>query len=716
MLGVAGAAALSISVATQAQAIDDRPILYVMLKSLESGFKSYNDDLVAALESKLAAIRARYESQRAEIAAEIGVLEAERERRVSAFTAERDALSERIEALGEQISLRDGRISERRRINGRHADDPKVKSLTDALAAEGARLAALESEYRAELEATRKARAVLTRQFEEYTSAGDPLALEIRSLEEEWQRFAEGERRELKNLADSYAEEYAAYNDWLESERAALGELGQALAGAVETDREQRARHARLEVELRALIDRYNALVEQHNAAGADDPGRDDRAARFAEMEKRIAVLQSDLVRARETVVEINEKFRAKKTEYDDRYAVFVDEKRAREARLAAELARINAARAAVEKDIDARRDKVEAQIRALESQISAELEGARSDLETRSRHLVAGFGRDYEGLDDAIARFLEKGDDRLLYTEQGAPRFDLSSPKTAAIYRSVERMLADRRRIDARIVALDSTESPSKPAAGGAAPASAALERERAALGSERQQLLEAHASFAREHQSRLAALEQRLDALDARVGMDRARLEELYSLRADTTRSEFQLVQQALVAAIRGQSRTHADPGEHAKLVEALREKSSDVAVSGDASMAEPHALLGHIASGLPAGVGEHAGWTSFTGGHVAGDRTLTSDEKTMVASAWLARYRRQPRFATIAEALERTGAVANAEQALATLFIDGVVNHTTIDELRLEDGRVGIRVGVLGRAYELREDGSLARLPDG
>ena len=113
---------------------------------------------------------------------------------------------------------------------------------------------------------------------------------------------------------------------------------------------------------------------------------------------------------------------------------------------------------------------------------------------------------------------------------------------------------------------------------------------------------------------------------------------------------------------------------------------------------------------------GVGEHAGWTSFTGGVVTGDRPVTGEEKTMVASSWLARFRRQPRFASIAEALERTGAVASAEQALATLFIDGVVNHTTIDELRLEDDRVGIRIGVLGRAYELREDGSLARLSDG
>jgi len=715
MLGVIGAAALSVSFGAPAQDIDNRPIYYVMLKSLESGFKTYNEELVSTLEARIADLRSHYESARDAITMAFAELETAHQQRVSAFTSERDALNERIRALNEQIALRDGRASEARRINGRFADDPQVKTLTDGLATEHTRLAGLEEEYRSDVEATRQARAALTRQFEEFTRAGDPLALEIRLLEREWQRFAEGERSKLKNLADSYAEDYAAYNDWLNGERAALEELGADLAGAVDTDREQRELHARLEAELRDLIDQYNALVEVHNAAGSDDPGRDERAARFAAMEERIGVLQSDLAHARETVLDVGEVFRSKKREYDDRYEHFVGEKRQKEARLAGDLAEINDARAAVEADIDARRHKVDTQIKALEAQISSELEGARRNLEMLARRLRKSFGRDHEGLDVAIHQFLENGDDMLLYNAVGAPRFDLSRPKTAAVYRSVERILADRRRLDARIVALEGDESTSQQALGDGARRKTALEGKRAALGAERQQLLEAHASFAREHQARVAALQRREADLEKRFVDERTRLEEVFSLRADATRSEFQLVQQVLVAVIRGRSRLQVNPGEHTRALNALRERAVRLDATSEASVVNPHALLASIAAGLPADAGTHPGWQPFTRDAVVASRTLTGKDKARVASAWLARYRRDPRYTAIAGSLDDTGAVASGDEALAILFIDGVFNHMTLEEQRLEGDGVGIRVGVLGRHYLLEANGSLERLPD-
>lgn len=721
VLGVAGAAALTVSFVCSAQEIDNRPIYYVMLKSLESGFKTYNDELVSELEARLAEIRAEYASERGEIAAAVDKLEAEREQRVSVFSAERDVLNERIEDLDRQIGLHGGRASESRRIDGRYLNDHQVKSLMDGVARERAALAALAERYRTELEAARRARAELTQRFEEYMSAGDPLALEIRSLEQDWQRFSENERNKLKKLADTYADDYAAYNDWLENEKQLLDELGAALSGAVETDREQRALHARLEAELRDRIEKYNALVEVHNAAGSEDPGRDERAALFAAMEKEIGTIQADLARARETVVKVDEKFRVMNREYADRYEEFLREKRDRESRLAGNLAEINAARVAVEADIEARRQKVDAQITALEAQISSELEGARESFERHTRLLARSFGSDHEGLDTAIGRFLDDGDDGLLYDADGAPRFDLSRAEVASVYASVERMLADRRRIDARIVALDKSQGASQQTSGDASPPLAALERERAALGAERQQLLEAHASFAREHQSRSVELERRLDELDARLAGTRAQLEELFTLRAEATRSEFQLVQKVLVTAIRGHSSGGAEPGEHTKLLNALREKSNRekshrMDASPGASMNNPHALLDHIGSRLPTDVGEHSGWSAFTRDAVVGSRILDADEKAALAAAWLSRYRRQPRFASVAEALDRTGAVASGDEALSTLFLDGVIDHTTIDEQRLDNDRVGIRVGILGRVYQLEANGSLGTLPNG
>lgn len=718
ILGVTGVAAFTVSLACPAQAVDNRPTYYLMLKSLEDGFKAYNDDLASALEARIARIRADFAPERREIAQQIEQLEAERTRRTSEFNTRRDALNERIDAINTQIALRDGRAKEERRIekrhSARHADDPEIKALMERVAAELAEIDTVRRTYLTQLATTRKARADLTRQFEEYMSAGDPLALEIRSLEQHLQRFAEGERRKLKKLADAYAVDYAAYNEWLESARVALDAAGAAVAQAVETDREQRAMHAQAEAELRELIGEYNALVEVHNKAPADDPSRDERALKFSALEERIAELQSKLAQARQLVVEANEAFVTSKHEYDERYSRFAREKREKEAALAGALAEINAERVAVEADIDARRQKVDAQIKALEAQISNELGEARGNLETLSRRLVEDFGRDHEGLDVAIKRVIEENDEDLLYSAAGAPRFDLSRPKTASVYRAVERVLADRRRIDARIVALEERARGTRQPTNGKKPEPAAPERERAALSTERQQLLEAHATFAREQQAKAAALDRRRRELDARVSEEIALSKELFSARAELTRLEFEAVQQVLVAAIRGLPGPTFEPGDHARLLSALDEKAGRVRGPVDPSLRAPHALLDSIAIELPAGNDTHGGWQPFSARKITDSTTLTGKEKAAVASAWLARFRRQRQFQEVAAELDASGAVMDGTETLSNLFLAGVLQHAHVVEQRLVGGGVGIQVGVLGRAYQLDANGALERLP--
>ena len=60
-----------------------------------------------------------------------------------------------------------------------------------SLAGQLAKLETIRKHYVEQLAATERARGALTRQFEEYMSAGNPLALEISALDEEWRRFAE---------------------------------------------------------------------------------------------------------------------------------------------------------------------------------------------------------------------------------------------------------------------------------------------------------------------------------------------------------------------------------------------------------------------------------------------------------------------------------------------------------------------------------------------
>lgn len=720
LLGAIGFAAFAVTFASVAQEIDNRPIYYVMLKSLEDEFQAYTKALADDLDARDARLQSDYGSQRNIIEEALRTLEAERERRESEFNSSRAVLNERVADINEQIALRDGRISEERRIekrhSGRYANDPRIKSLKENIAEQLAEIDSLRNAYATQLAATKKARATLARQFEEYMTAGDPLALEIRSLDRDWQRFAEEERRKLKALADAYAVDYAAYEKWLDDESANLQAAGNAVEAASRVDREQRALHEKIRGELQAAIDEYNALVEVHAKAGPDDPARDARALTFAALEARIDDLQTDLARVRESVVKNNKELTRSNRDFTERYRRFTDEKRNRDAELAADLAEINATRLTVESDIDVRRQKVDAEIKTLEANISSELKDSRSNLETLSTRLVENFGRDHEGLDTAITRVLESNDDGLLYTDAGAPRFDLSRPMTAAVYTAVERVNADRRELDARIVAIESREGGSQPGASQQPVTESVLDREHAALNAERQQLLEAHAAFARDYQARASALEQRGRDADRRFKESRAALSELYSARAALTRSEMQAVQRVLVGAVKGIPGGAQAKGDHAALARALRAKLRASGEPADESMQAPHALLDRIASGLPPRGRAHEGWQRPAARSVTDSRELSGADKAALASAWLARFRRQAQFADIAARLDASGAVSDGTRALESLFTAGVLQYTAITEQRLNDGGAGIQVKVLGRAYQLDSTGSLEPLIGG
>jgi hypothetical protein len=719
-LCLAALAALAVPSILPAQVSDNRPVYYVMLKSLEDAFEAYNLALASELGTRASALEARYDAERLGFSGEYERLQTERSARESQFNAEREVLNERIAALNERITLRAGRIEEERRIQRHHspryATDPRISALKERIAAQLAAIDAVRLSYLAQLQATDKARAALTRQIEEYVSAGDPLALEIRALKEDWQHFAEEERGKLKKLADAYAVDYAAYDKWLRNERASIDELRAALASLQETDREQRALHGETQALLRASIDEYNALVEEHNQAGVNDAGRDQRAESFAALEARITELQATLSDARNAVVRANKALQENNQALNDVYARFKSAKIARDATLAADLAEINASRLAAEAAIDARRAQVDAQVKSLEAHISSELRDARENLEALNARMVDAFGRDHGGFDAAITRVIEMNDSGLLYTAGGAPQFDLSRPMTAQVYSAVEQLDADRSAIDARIAAIEKSDGGAPVKAGSQPEAAQDLERELAGANTERQRLLEAYAASARESQARTLALDKRLAAANARFAEERARLTELYSARANLTRAEMQAVQRVLVAAAKGASGPVSKSGDYARFLDALRDKAAHMNPPARASLLAPHALLDGLGARLTdPGTGADAGsWVAFASRKITASRELAGTDKRAVAAAWLERLRRQADFARMRRQLQASDAVANAGQALSSLFLNGVMEHTAIIEQRLDDGALGIQVSVLGRDYQLDADGSLAPLP--
>ncbi len=720
--GVICFTALAFSLSPSAQEIDNRPVYYVMLKSLEDGFQAYNTALAADLSGHASRLKARYQGERLRVVEEFESLQAQRTRRETLFNAEREALNERITDINDQLALRDGRISEERRIQRQHstryANDPRVKALKERIAAELVAIDAVRIDYLAQSSATRAARAALTGEFEEYMSAGDPLALEIRSLDEDWQRFSETQRRELKQLADAYAIDYIAYDEWLESERVVLDGTRAAVSAALQSSREQRALHGEADRSLRGVIDEYNALVQVHNKAGADDPQRDERAMKFAALERRIAELQTTLTQTREAVLGIDEELTRKNQRFTQRYEIFAVEKRKRDTTLAADRANLDAARLTVEAAIDSRRQKVDAQIKILETHISGELGDARNNLETLSAHLIGSFGRDHEGFDTAIVRVVESNDYGLLYTTNGAPRFDLSRSPIANVYTAAEQLESDRRKIDARITALENSEGSANQGSTVQSSAVDALDRDQVQLGAQRQQLLEAYAASARDIQTRSAALDKRRRAIDAHFADERALLGALYSARASLTRSEMQAIQGVLVEAATGLPGTQSGGSSHAQLLKALRQQAARMPTPVDASLLAPHALMDQIASALPDPVSgaRSDNWQAFLSRKVTASRALSGTDKTAFAAAWLTRLGRQPPFVAIAGKLGASGAVSQGKAALSNLFMAGVSNHASITEQRLDGGGIGIQVSILERAYQLTTDGSLEALPKG
>lgn len=719
-LWLAALAALCVSSILPAQVSDNRPVYYVMLKSLEDAFEAYNFALASELRTQASALETRHNAGRRGITGEYEQLQAERSARESRFNAEREALNKQIAAITERITLRTGHLEEERRIQRHHspryATDPRISALKERIAAQLAAIDAVRVNYLAQAQATDKARAALTRQIEEYVSAGDPLALEIRGLNEDWQHFAEEQRDKLKKLADAYAVDYAAYDKWLRNERAIIEESRAALTSLQETDREQRALHGETETLLRDTIDEYNALVEEHNKAGVNDPGRDQRARTFAALEARIAELQSTLSDARNAVVRANEALEENNRTLNELYARFKSAKNARDATLAVDLAEINASRRAAEAAIDARRAQVDAQIKRLEAHISSELRDARENLEKLNARMVDSFGRDHGGFDAALTRVIELNDNGLLYTTSGAPRFDLSRPIIAQVYSAVEQLEADRSAIDARIAAIEKSDGGAPVAADSQPQSVPDLERELEAATTERQRLLEAYATAARESQARSLALEKRLIGADTRFAEARARLGEFYTARADLTRAEMQAVQRVLVAAAKGAPRPASTNGDYAHFLEVLQNKAGRMNPPVQASLLAPHALLDGLGSRMPdPGARADAGrWVPFASRRITASRELAGADKLAVAAAWLERLRKQADFAGMSRQLEAGDAVADAGQALSSLFLDGVMEHTAIVEQRLDDGAFGFQVSVLGRDYQLDADGSLAPLP--
>lgn len=707
--------------ASSAQSADDRPIHYIMLQVLEDSFQDYQIALEGALRERLAALGRDYRARDEQLEDELESLDSERADKEAEFNAQRESLNRRIVAINEKIALRDARLSEDRRLAGAHAsvygDNPRVIELKSEVATQ---LTSIESErarYRERVEALERARARLNSEISDYLAAGHPLAQEIESLRDDWHRFAEAERDVLKSQADAYATEFLAFNNWLEGERAVLARERDIVTRALEQDREHRVLHDEYQSSVRTLIEEYNSLAEAYNRGGDDTQAQAERKARLDELEVLIDRERDALAKAREAVVESTALAEERNRHFQSLYRRHLEERRERESRLALAKTELNATRASVEAAVEARRRKIDAQIVALEADISLEVRAARQALEKASALVTAEFGRGHEGFDQAMTRVLEGNERGLLYTGDGAPRFDLSRPHTAAVYTAVERVAARRREIDAVVAALAERDQGRDDSRGGdTAAASSELEDERAGIATERQTLLETHARYATDFQARFNELDRRRQAAAALHAERRQALADLYAARAEVTRNEFLAVQRVLVAAVKGDAGAPTADDETAARLAELRSRADGFAGEVDESMRAADALLDRVRDLAPGGhaTPDAPQWQDLDSRAVASVRELAGAEKAAVARAWLARLRERGALAGIERDLEASAALAHARAWVDALFLAGVMRHAGVIEQRLDDGDTAIEVVILGEAYRLARNGSLMPAP--
>ncbi|MDX1376544.1 MAG: hypothetical protein R3357_13320 [Burkholderiales bacterium] len=720
-VALTGFACLLPAASIPAKAADDRPIYYVMLQMLEDSFQDYEAALQTELRARLAAIDREHDERMAELERALEELEAERVTKEEQFNAEREALNRRIVAINEQIALRDGRLSEDRRLEDARVADyaghPRVMELKDEVAEQLATVEAERARYLERIEALERARRRLSEEVSDYVAAGHPLAQEIESLSEEYQRFAEAERSRLKAEADAYATQYLAFENWLEGENEILEKSREVVRGAIERDREQRALHASYQSSVSALIEEYNSLVEAYNRNEGDASEQATRRRRLGELDGEIEREREALARAREAVIESTAAAEERDRHFQSIYQRHLEEKHEREARLARARAELNATRAAVESALESRRRKVDAQIVALEKDISLELGDARAALEKASQQVTSEYGRGHEGFDQAMTRVLEENEIGLLYTSDGAPRYDLSRPHTAAVYTAVERAVARRREIDAVVAAL-AVSTAGKHEQAGTPPAATALERQRAGIAEERQLLLEAHARYASDFQDRLTEIRQRRRAGDAKHRERRERLVDLYRARAELTANEFLTVQGALVAALGTGAGARSAPGETETLRATLRARAGAFQGETGDELLATDALLAHLRELAPAAPAASTApqWVEAGARTVEEIRELAGAGKAALTYAWLERLRARGAFAELRRALQASAAVDDSDDWTRTLFVGGVMAHAAIIEQRLAGGETGIEVSILERSYRLAGDGSLVAAPAG
>ena len=684
------ACALGVEAADQ-QNFDVRPIYYAMLAAVESSFGAHSELIAEAYRESAQGFEVRAAQRLERLEAEGGEIERARRDAEADFEAERVELNARIAILNETV----------------------VQLETDV---EGA-AAAFESyrqAYEHVLDELRRAESRFRELGAEAAKRGEALQTAVRAVRDgtgedsrEIARLDDSYRRFVSRLSDTFAEREAQLRrdedflrTWLSAELENLEHAQRSLVPLAEQYATLEEEHDRAQGELNRRIEVYNERVR---TTTEDDAQRDELAALKDEIAGHRESLGAFRERATRLALEIFEHRAALEAGRE----AFESERQERMAELRLSAETLRSERQNSVALVESRRAVVQARIEEIETRIHARLATLREEMDAAVQRLHEEFGTEPGALLAAMARWIRSLDPALLYGETGAPHFDRTPIRNAAIYAAVDAVRALR--LEARSELGDHL---------------ADVQRRRIEVARERRRLVERQNAFAAEHSERQIQWKTRLESEIEESRHLQEALDAYFEAKLARFGFEFQALQGALLDVLGASAATPAQPTEGDLRLSSTSEHAVDVESLLDQASMPPDSLLESLAEAgrirdpdAPEVWWEYLSAESFLGKGTPEERVLEGENELRLLSSWFDRLGTTGILDPLSQWLSHyfpSQSAAQLENALYGLFETGMRNAGDVVRLRWPDGRSAYQVRILDRSYWLQPDGSLLLTP--
>ena len=677
--------------AAASQDFDIRPIYYAMLEAVESSFTAHSENIEEAYRAGREALEGRVARDLRRLEAEGDEIERARQDGDAAFEAERAALNARIEVLNQAVQRLESDLE------GTTDTIDTYREAYQHVLAELRTAQLLHRELNAALRTRGESLDEAARAYRDGTSEDGQ---EIVRLDNAYRRFA-------VQVLDALGEREAALRRGTDSLRAWL--------------HEQSERFERAEGDIAPLVEQYAALEDDHDLvqgelnrrieaynervrAARDDVTQGDELAgprdEIAQYRKRLEELRG---RATTLALEISSRRATLLTELE----AFEQARNERKEVLRQRTAALASERRDIVALVESRRNDVQAQIEALEDRIRAHLAALRADLNAAQRRLREEFGSNPADLLAAAAEWTRSLDPSHLYDSNGAPRFDRSPSRSAAIYEAVD--------------AARGLESEARGALGEHL---VEVQRQRAEIARARQDLIERQNAFAMKHAEQRARWAARLEAANEESRRLRDALSGYFEGKLALVGFELQALQGAVLDVLGTPVATRPEAAERERLLESVSKVGAELGrLVRSASALSDSPLEGFAAkrasrdSEAPIMEWQQLGAEYFANNRAPEEHILDGESKRRVLAGWFERLSSTGTLDPLARRLSvhfPSHSAEHLENALYGLFEKGMRDAGDLVRFRWGGEKNAYQIRILDRSYWLQPDGSLLLAP--